>query len=137
MFECVFFFKQKTAYEMRISDWSSDVCSSDLRTAAAGVEATGSGQGFGLLADDGADLGTAGQHEALSLVDRMVSRTAGGAGEKEQVFAAEARSGRQREQQARALVRVERIVGGVAACRHRQTEKLEADRKSTRLNSSH
>src|SRR3546814_10119117 len=30
--ECLvfFFFKQKTAYEMRISDWSSDVCSSDL-----------------------------------------------------------------------------------------------------------
>src|SRR3546814_6246229 len=28
---CVFFFKQKTAYELRISDWSSDVCSSDLR----------------------------------------------------------------------------------------------------------
>src|SRR3546814_2037126 len=28
-----FFFKQKTAYEMRISDWSSDVCSSDLRRA--------------------------------------------------------------------------------------------------------
>src|SRR3546814_9609672 len=27
-----FFFKQKTAYEMRISDWSSDVCSSDLGT---------------------------------------------------------------------------------------------------------
>src|SRR3546814_7932742 len=30
MFDCFFFFKQKTAYEMRISDWSSDVCSSDL-----------------------------------------------------------------------------------------------------------
>src|SRR3546814_1781004 len=30
VFVCVFFFKQKTAYEMRISDWSSDVCSSDL-----------------------------------------------------------------------------------------------------------
>src|SRR3546814_11890599 len=30
MFYVVFFFKQKTAYEMRISDWSSDVCSSDL-----------------------------------------------------------------------------------------------------------
>src|SRR3546814_7605488 len=28
-----FFFKQKTAYEMRISDWSSDVCSSDLLIA--------------------------------------------------------------------------------------------------------
>src|SRR3546814_944637 len=31
LFACdFFFFKQKTAYEMRISDWSSDVCSSDL-----------------------------------------------------------------------------------------------------------
>src|SRR3546814_8031741 len=29
-FCCCFFFKQKTAYDMRISDWSSDVCSSDL-----------------------------------------------------------------------------------------------------------
>src|SRR3546814_2981083 len=33
---CIFFFKQKTAYELRISDWSSDVCSSDLATAGAG-----------------------------------------------------------------------------------------------------
>src|SRR3546814_6530895 len=32
-----FFFKQKTAYEMRISDWSSDVCSSDLLAAVAGA----------------------------------------------------------------------------------------------------
>src|SRR3546814_3247387 len=31
---CFFFFKQKTAYEMRISDWSSDVCSSDLMEEA-------------------------------------------------------------------------------------------------------
>src|SRR3546814_1162658 len=31
-----FFFKQKTAYEMRISDWSSDVCSSDLDALPAG-----------------------------------------------------------------------------------------------------
>src|SRR3546814_996994 len=30
-FVLFFFFKQKTAYEMRISDWSSDVCSSDLQ----------------------------------------------------------------------------------------------------------
>src|SRR3546814_5225702 len=34
----VFFFKQKTAYEMRISDWSSDVCSSDLLKSAAFAE---------------------------------------------------------------------------------------------------
>src|SRR3546814_9726424 len=32
-----FFFKQKTAYEMRISDWSSDVCSSDLMQARRSV----------------------------------------------------------------------------------------------------
>src|SRR3546814_15346908 len=31
---CFFFFKQKTAYEMRISDWSSDVCSSDFARGA-------------------------------------------------------------------------------------------------------
>src|SRR3546814_4483762 len=36
---CFFFFKQKTAYEMRISDWSSDVCSSDLRRSVP-VDAT-------------------------------------------------------------------------------------------------
>src|SRR3546814_5955630 len=33
VFDLFFFFKQKTAYEMRISDWSSDVCSSDLHDA--------------------------------------------------------------------------------------------------------
>src|SRR3546814_8863241 len=35
IFVVFFFFKQKTAYEMRISDWSSDVCSSDLRSRPA------------------------------------------------------------------------------------------------------
>src|SRR3546814_2024902 len=40
MFFFVFFFKQKTAYEMRISDWSSDVCSSDLRAADRHHQAT-------------------------------------------------------------------------------------------------
>src|SRR3546814_6805995 len=45
MFYCVItlyvvlFFKQKTAYEMRISDWSSDVCSSDLRIAITSWQA--------------------------------------------------------------------------------------------------
>src|SRR3546814_14709105 len=38
MLVVVFFFKQKTAYEMRISDWSSDVCSSDLLTGIAGLQ---------------------------------------------------------------------------------------------------
>src|SRR3546814_11540625 len=34
---CFLFFKQRTAYERRISDWSSGVCSSDLRCAACGA----------------------------------------------------------------------------------------------------
>src|SRR3546814_8898388 len=36
MYCWIFLFKQKTAYEMRISDWSSDVCSSDLVTGVSG-----------------------------------------------------------------------------------------------------
>src|SRR3546814_2539122 len=58
----VFFFKQKTAYEMRISDWSSDVCSSDLEdlllvsAGERGGGAVGVGgpqlEGFDLLARD-------------------------------------------------------------------------------------
>src|SRR3546814_5851864 len=53
-----FFFKHKTAYEMRISDWSSDVCSSDLATSRLlgtsarckrpGAPADGAGPGYGL-----------------------------------------------------------------------------------------
>src|SRR3546814_1884458 len=38
---CVFFFKQKTAYEMRISDWSSDVCSSDLQLGDGRLSGSG------------------------------------------------------------------------------------------------
>src|SRR3546814_7153232 len=36
---CLFLFKQKTAYEVRISDWSSDVCSSDVAVIAPGFAA--------------------------------------------------------------------------------------------------
>src|SRR3546814_4547136 len=56
MLHCVicdffFFFKQKTAYEMRISDWSSDVCSSDLtqgRTLAV-MQVCGGSQSFNVV----------------------------------------------------------------------------------------
>src|SRR3546814_3264350 len=47
-----FFFKQKTAYEMRISDWSSDVCSSDLIIRAIEVN-----DGAGLLGHENAVSG--------------------------------------------------------------------------------
>src|SRR3546814_16830697 len=40
---CCFFFMQKTAYEMRISDWSSDVCSSDLPCRCHAAPARGHG----------------------------------------------------------------------------------------------
>src|SRR3546814_19174326 len=45
-----FFFKQKTAYEMRISDWSSDVCSSDLRMAGI-LGRWGDGNEFSVVLD--------------------------------------------------------------------------------------
>src|SRR3546814_10484026 len=41
MYVYIFFFKRKTAYEMRISDWSSDVCSSDLAWLVAGLNPFG------------------------------------------------------------------------------------------------
>src|SRR3546814_4236851 len=41
---CFFCFKQKTAYEMRISDWSSDVCSSDLGDLSFNRGRRGDGQ---------------------------------------------------------------------------------------------
>src|SRR3546814_10138747 len=45
MFLCLFFFfKQKTAYEMRISDWSSDVCSSDLKIVFRDGTVSGGGK---------------------------------------------------------------------------------------------
>src|SRR3546814_11673151 len=57
---CVFFFKQRTAYELRISDWSSDVCSSDLPNGlitAATVGKTGTtGQTLTVIYDDLVDL---------------------------------------------------------------------------------
>src|SRR3546814_8886916 len=54
-----FFFKQKTAYEMRISDWSSDVCSSDLRQVARWLkgDAEPGIQGFFRLQGGGAQSG--------------------------------------------------------------------------------
>src|SRR3546814_20125956 len=74
---CFFFFKQKTAYEMRISDWSSDVCSSDLQAAKilllplvherlvlAGDIVRIEG-GFGFQQRIGADIGNLGWHTVL------------------------------------------------------------------------
>src|SRR3546814_13581751 len=70
----VFFFKQKPAYEMRISDWSSDVCSSDLQGGQiAMVDADARGRrDDGLGAEGHADAGRLQQFEIVgSLADRQ------------------------------------------------------------------
>src|SRR3546814_19835681 len=52
-FDCVFFCRQKTAYEMRISDWSSDVCTSDLGVCRLGGDVIDRAAG-GVLPEKGA-----------------------------------------------------------------------------------
>src|SRR3546814_4189613 len=64
MLVSVFFFcKQKTAYEMRISDWSSDVCSSDLVARQAGAPAV-DGQDVGAVEAAQVEVGDAAPEEA-------------------------------------------------------------------------
>src|SRR3546814_2696023 len=110
-----FFFKQKTAYEMRISDWSSDVCSSDLALLVArdGALRHKDAVAAGALHHFGAHV-HAGQQQATLVRELSADDLAAGArihghvGELEYAFFGE----------------------GAAVL------QLE-DRKSTRLNSSH
>src|SRR3546814_8940778 len=113
---CFFFFKQKTAYEMRISDWSSDVCSSDLLLAVVVPEQSAAeDHGRREIAVRSGDLDgrilLAGELHCLDVVlQRGHSHHREGTG-------------------------VEPILGlvGVSHCPGHPT----IDRKSTRLNSSH
>src|SRR3546814_1226422 len=76
-----FFFKQETAYEMRISDWSSDVCSSDLIALARpednflGVEVFNAGVGSLLrrIEESGLQNLRIVQHDAVEVVRDMVA----------------------------------------------------------------
>src|SRR3546814_6026506 len=103
-----FVFKQKTAYEMRISDWSSDVCSSDL--AVVDIRPFQPAQSAGL-------------DEALIVIlVRIVTHHVEGATEFGALF------------DGPALVR---LLQTVDAQFHRASVPLHIDRKSTRLNSSH
>src|SRR3546814_4918215 len=99
IFNIMFFFKQKTVYELLISDWSSDVCSSDLQRIAAA-------------------------REQACLIGRQIA--ARGAAEFDR---------------ARDRARAERPRATAARDpHHRQpigNQRVERDRKSTRLNSSH
>src|SRR3546814_2367803 len=73
-----FFFKQKTAYEMRISDWSSDVCSSDLRifTTEAGEALLPAAERAGLKPAYGCRIGvcrTCLCHKRSGTVENLVT----------------------------------------------------------------
>src|SRR3546814_4703581 len=117
-FSVLFFFKQKTAYEMRISDWSSDVCSSDLalhiaQLALQRIEfvAVVDGHAFaeaavcivevGAVGDDDAALDPFGEHLPRDVAGR------------------------------------ERPVDRLSARHCDRVVEEDLDRKSTRLNSSH
>src|SRR3546814_1646166 len=74
-----FFFKQKTAYEMRISDWSSDVCSSDLEGRAHRVGDVRIGADLLFVVDDlAAPLGDVKEDANLFGVARPRPRPRGG-----------------------------------------------------------
>src|SRR3546814_8910922 len=116
-----FFFKQKTAYEMRISDWSSDVCSSDLQARELRRIAAGGDEGV-ILAEKGVESAKAG--EAPGIVER-------------------------RQIGSHLFLRQHSIVAGQAARRKESVIGVQrrhivgidrqprADRKRPRLNSSH
>src|SRR3546814_4928823 len=84
MYVLFFFFKQKTAYEMRISDWSSDVCSSDLQSRQASASRSGATvtprHSSGGVADGGGAVGSggggsgAGSPEFLRSEERRVGK---------------------------------------------------------------
>src|SRR3546814_5904714 len=84
---CFFLFKQKTAYELRISDWSSDVCSSDLVAVTVcrapehrslPLRQVGAGAGAGLIALPNRLLGGM-DAGALALLGAQASRPGRGA----------------------------------------------------------
>src|SRR3546814_10334383 len=75
-----FFFKQKTAYEMRISDWSSDVCSSDLGAVVrldGGRDPLGPRVLFVQLGSDGANLTGSSRAAQWMLLDQLIDEIRG------------------------------------------------------------
>src|SRR3546814_2340331 len=167
-----FFFKQKTAYEMRISDWSSDVCSSDLKTPGktanksrmlrVGIvqQPCTDDRDYNLkMSEDGIRAAAAGgaqlvllqelhtslyfcQHEATELFDLAETIP----GPSTDFLAALAKElgvvivGSLFERRAPGLYHNTAVVlesDGTIAGKYRKMHIPDADRKSTRLNSSH
>src|SRR3546814_1373685 len=78
LFYClIFLFKQKTAYEMRISDWSSDVCSSDLQRVDP-VAQLADRSGLAVERDALREIARAcGRDDFLGVVDRLLQGLVG------------------------------------------------------------
>src|SRR3546814_4266511 len=117
----VFFFKQKTAYEMRISDWSSDVCSSDLQAERQrrhrGAEVGGRPEGL--------EVERVGEEVDEVLEPDELGREPEGVLDQQRLV--ERLRGRPQEED-----------GGDGELRQdQQVGQGRGDRKSTRLNSSH
>src|SRR3546814_8943568 len=131
-----FFFKQKTADEMRISDWSSDVCSSDL---VSGVFHSA----HQFLADDqlldlrSAFVNAEDTHIAEEALDRGLAHIAGAAMDLDRPVGDPAHHLGAEHLRARGLERhaLARVVAPRDVAQH-ALGRIE-DRKSTRLNSSH
>src|SRR3546814_10828523 len=136
----VFFFKQKTAYEMRISDWSSDVCSSDL-LGVSSMQIDQPERGFSFRADGPLDMRmegpvAEGRPTAAEVVNSLPEA------ELADIIYSYGEERRAR-QVARAIVaaRAEKPLartGELAELVRRVVKQPKGqDRKSTRLNSSH
>src|SRR3546814_1839339 len=119
----VFFFKQKTAYEMRISDWSSDVCSSDLRQRAPALR----------------EVAVVADVDAEPAVGGVEHRPAGVAGLEEELLveAGDLRDVGLAVLAEVAAVGVDERAGVVVDAGDVLLVDRHQDRKSTRLNSSH
>src|SRR3546814_2895961 len=119
VFYFFFFFKQKTAYEMRISDWSSDVCSSDLFVAPPAGEAWAVGARVAFVDEAAGDRAGPGIHvlvvaphgEIGSAVVQLHRQVAGGV----RAVAADQRAGGMA--QARDLAQVEGLAAAVLHAR--------------------
>src|SRR3546814_4166061 len=128
-----FFFKQKTAYEMRISDWSSDVCSSDLYASEMVSYAD-------LILPDTTYLE---RHDCISLLDRPICDAEGVADAIRQPVVAPDRDVRPFQDvliDLGARLGLPGLVnadGGAKYPGGYADYMVNQDRKSTRLNSSH
>src|SRR3546814_1216953 len=119
----VFFFKQKTAYEMRISDWSSDVCSSDLALAERIDMLEARLHALGEISDDARSRTLSATKSLSSQLTELQEATRSAA--QEVTGMADVASGR-----------IEATTQSARKAMEESRLDIE-DRKSTRLNSSH